>query len=98
MGINQTHLFFKYKLKLYYFHKWKCRALYNRDLIDEEDPFNVKSGVNYNQFKNMNYGGQPGILDSLNSNLYLKNSSLINIRYFSSSFLLMAISFIFMKN
>ncbi len=67
--------FFKYKLKLYYFHKWKCRALYNRDLIDEEDPFNVKSGVNYNQFKNMNYGGQPGILDSLNSNSKNNNFS-----------------------
>ena len=60
--------FLKYKLKLYYFRKWKCRALYNRDLIDEEDPFNPKNAQNnYEQFKSMNYAGQAGIYDSINS-------------------------------
>ena len=60
--------YFKYKLKLYYFRKWKSRALYNRDLIDEEDPFNPKNAENnYQQFKSMNYIGQGGIYDSINS-------------------------------
>ena len=71
--------FFKYKLKLYYFRKWKSRALYNRDLIDEEDPFNPNNAEsNYQQFKSMNYVGQGGIYDNMSSkslNIYNSNNS-----------------------
>ena len=57
--------YFKYKLKMYYFKKWKCRALYNRDLFDEENPFNENTGANYKKFKSKNIG-QNGIYDSMN--------------------------------
>ena len=67
--------FFKYKLKLYYFLKWKCRALYNRDLIDDENPFCAKSGFNYNIFKSMNYAGQGRVFDSMNPNININNSN-----------------------
>ena len=45
--------YFKYKLKMYFFHKWRSRALYNRDLIDEEDPFSGNTGDNYQKFKSI---------------------------------------------
>ena len=58
--------YLKYKLKIYYFHKWKCRALYNRDLLDEEDPFKDINCENiYQQFKKKNLSGQGGNFDSL---------------------------------
>ena len=59
--------FLKYKLKVYYFMKWKCKALYGRDLIDDENPFYNNNEYNYQQFKNMNSAGQVGIYDSSNS-------------------------------
>ena len=59
--------FYKYKLKIYYFLKWKCRALYNRDLIDDENPFYNNNEYNYQQFKNMNSGGKEGIYESSHS-------------------------------
>ena len=46
--------FFKYKLKLYYYYKWRSHALYNRDLIDDENPF-VNNKSNYENFKKHNY-------------------------------------------
>ena len=66
--------FFKYKLKIYYFRKWKSRALYNHDLLDEDDPFQNNDAENYQNFKNLNYMGQGGNRNSINNNL--KNSLL----------------------
>ena len=63
--------FFKYKLKIYYFRKWKSRALYNHDLLDEDDPFQNNDAENYQNFKNLNYMGNR---NSINNNL--KNSLL----------------------
>ena len=44
---------FRYKLKMYYFNKWKSRALYNRDLIDEENPFINNKKFDYSEFKKL---------------------------------------------
>ena len=63
--------FFKYKLKLYYFRKWKSRALYNHDLLDEDNPFKNNNEENYQNFKSNNYIQQGGNRNSNN----LKNSS-----------------------
>ena len=62
--------FFKYKLKLYYFRKWKSRALYNHDLLDEDNPFKNNNEENYQNFKSNNYIQQGGNRNSNN----LKNS------------------------
>ena len=42
---------FKYKTKLYYFNRMKNRALYDRDIIDEENPF---INFDYKLFKKLN--------------------------------------------
>ena len=55
--------FYKYKLKIYYFLKWKCKVLYNRDLIDDENPFYNNNEYNYQQFKNMNSAGKEGLYE-----------------------------------
>ena len=68
--------FFKYKLKMYYFRKWKSRALYNHDLLDEDDPFKNNDAENYQNFKNLNYMGQGINRNSTNNNNNLKNSLL----------------------
>ena len=68
--------FFKYKLKMYYFRKWKSRALYNHDLLDEDDPFQNNDAENYQNFKNLNYMGQGVNRNSFNNNNNLKNSLL----------------------
>ena len=62
--------FFKYKLKLYFFRKWKCRALYNHDLLDEDNPFKNNDEINYQNFKSNNFIQQGGNRNSNN----LKNS------------------------
>ena len=65
--------YFKYKLKMYFFHKWRSRALYNRDLIDEEDPFSGNTGDNYQKFKSKNIGQSSGLFDSTNP--YINNDN-----------------------
>ena len=72
--------FYKYKLKMYYFRKWRSRALYNHDLIDEENPFINGAEENYQNFKNLNYMQQGGLLNSNNNtiNNSLKNSSILD--------------------
>ena len=59
--------FYKYKLKIYYFRKWKSLALYNHDLLDEDDPFQNNDVENYQNFKNMNLMIQGGTFNSKNS-------------------------------
>ena len=61
--------FYKYKLKMYYFRKWRSRALYNHDLIDEENPFINGAEENYQNFKNLNYMQQGGLLNSNNNTI-----------------------------
>ena len=41
---------FKYKFKTFCFNKWKVRTLYNRDLIEDENPFYSRK-FNYDHFK-----------------------------------------------
>ena len=59
--------FYKYKLKIYFFRKWKSLALYNHDLLDEDDPFQNNDVENYQNFKNMNLMIQGGTFNSKNS-------------------------------
>ena len=70
--------FFKYKLKLYYFTKWKCRALYNRDLINEENPFYNNSKYAYQQFKNNYTNNNIGQSEIFDSNMSSKNINNFN--------------------
>ena len=56
----------KYKLKVYYFYKWKNRALYNRDLIDEENPFIYNKNFDYQKFKKTQ--SHQINIDSINTN------------------------------
>ena len=44
---------FKYKFKTFCFNKWKVKTLYNRDLIDDENPFYNRK-FNYDKFKKHN--------------------------------------------
>ena len=44
---------FKYKFKTFCFNKWKVKTLYNRDLIDDENPFYNRK-FNYDNFKRHN--------------------------------------------
>ena len=71
--------FYKYKLKIYFFRKWKSRALYNHDLLDEDDPFQNNDVENYQNFKNMN-NIQQGIFNSKNSNDGSGKNSINNIQ------------------
>ena len=73
---------FKYKLKIYYYYKWKNRALYNRDLIDEENPFINNNKSNYENFKKQNNINKDSIkLNNLkNSNNLLNNEDILNIK------------------
>ena len=59
--------FFKYKLKLYYYYKWKNHTLYNRDLIDDENPF-INNKSNYENFKKHNYINKNSINMSILNN------------------------------
>ena len=59
--------YYKFKLKIYFFRKWKSRALYNHDLIDEDDPFQNNDIENYQNFKNMNLMLQGGTINSRRS-------------------------------
>ena len=63
---------FKYKIKKYYFNKYKNKALYNRDLIDEDNPFINNNILDYQQFKKI----KSNIInkDSINLNNYLNNN------------------------
>ena len=70
--------FFKYKLKMYYFRKWKSRALYNHDLLEEDDPFQNNDSENYQNFKNLNYMGQGTNRNSTNNNININNNNLKN--------------------
>ena len=70
--------YYKYKLKLYYFRKWKSRALYNHDLIDEDDPFRNSDSEIYQNFKNLNYIQQGGMFESKGSNEINNNNNINN--------------------
>ena len=59
--------FYKYKLKIYFFRKWRSLALYNHDLLDEDDPFKNNDIENYQNFKNMNLMLQGGTFNSKSS-------------------------------
>ena len=67
----------KHKLKILYFHKWKNRALYNKDITDEE----IMALFNYKKFKNsQNYmsGSNNDIYNSDFPNNLLVNSNKTN--------------------
>ena len=73
--------YFKYKLKIYFFRKWKSKALYNHDLLDEDDPFQNNDIENYQNFKNMNFMVQGGTINSKHSlNNSLKRSGNENFK------------------
>ena len=63
---------FKYKIKKYYFNKYKNKALYHRDLIDEDNPFINNNILDYQQFKKI----KSNVInkDSINFNNYLNNN------------------------
>ena len=64
--------FFKYKLKIYYFRKWKSRALYNHDLLEYDDPFKNNDIENYQNFKTIQQRA------TINSNDNFGNNSINN--------------------
>ena len=64
--------FFKYKLKIYYFRKWKSRALYNHDLLEYDDPFKNNDIENYQNFKTIQQKA------TINSNDNFGNNSINN--------------------
>ena len=73
--------FYKYKLKLYFFRKWKSRALYNHDLIDEDDPFQNNDSEVYQNFKNLNYVQQGTNFESKGSNEIINKNNSNNNNY-----------------
>lgn len=70
---------FKYKYKTFCFNKWKVKSLYNRDLIDDENPFYNRK-FNYENFKkhnstskeanNLNFNENKNGYKNINDNKY----------------------------
>ena len=67
---------FRYKLKIYFFKKWKNRVLYNRDLIDEENPFINNKEFNYSEFKKLS---SKNIINDSNKKDNYYNNNINNI-------------------
>ena len=75
---------FKYKIKKYYFNKYKNKALYDIDLIDEDNPFLNNNALDYQQYKKI----KSNVInkDSINNNMNDKNKKVdINDLFKSSS-------------